>query len=243
MLRGMFCRYVLRTIDVDAGRRFYSEAIGLLLPPNGTSESSTLEAWPLHERARARGAPPHWLGHIAVDDVDRMADRLVELGSERLSPTVHAQDGTAFATLRDPFGAVVAVRARGESLNDRPVEWHQLHTHDVERAWAVYSELFGWAHKETIDVQDPTSSHRLFAWSEAGKPVGSIGDTARWPGVHAQWLFYFPVADVEATAARVRVLGGKALDPMRLPDGTCFSPCEDPQGAAFGLVRVPTQGI
>jgi len=68
--------------------------------------------------------------------------------------------------------------------------------------------------------------------------VGGVANTARWPGVHAHWLFYFPVADVEATAASVRALGGKAQDPIRLPDGSCFSGCEDPQGAAFGLVRL-----
>ncbi len=120
---------------------------------------------------------------------------------------------------------------------DGPVEWHQLHTGDVERAWETYSGLFGWVEKETIDAPDPVSGQRLFAWSEAGKSVGSMANTARRPGVHTHWLFYFPVTDVEATAARVRALGGTALDMIRLPDGSCFSACEDPQGAAFGLVR------
>jgi hypothetical protein len=58
----MFCRYVLRTTDVEAGRRFYAQAIGLEVPPGGTAGASALEAWPLHERARAAGAPSHWLG-------------------------------------------------------------------------------------------------------------------------------------------------------------------------------------
>jgi predicted enzyme related to lactoylglutathione lyase len=237
MLRDMFCRYALRTIDVDGARRFYSEAIGLSLPPEGSSESSLLEVWPLHERARALGAPPHWLGQIAVEDVDRTADRLVELGSERLGPTVQARDGTPFATLRDPFGAVVGVRARGQSLNESPVEWHQLHTRDAEGAWQMYSELFGWVPKETIDAPEPIGALRLFAWRAAGKPVGSMGNTARLPGVHPHWLFFFPVADVEATAARVRALAGTAQEPILLPNGSCFIGCEDPQGAAFGLVR------
>jgi predicted enzyme related to lactoylglutathione lyase len=80
-----------------------------------------LEAWPLHERALARGAPLHWLGHLAVDDVEAVYDRLVRLGSEALGPTVRGSDGTPFATLRDPFGDVIAIRARGGRPNDSPV--------------------------------------------------------------------------------------------------------------------------
>jgi predicted enzyme related to lactoylglutathione lyase len=232
----MFFRYALRTTDVDAGRRFYAEAIGLELPQNGASGTSALEAWPLHERARAAGAPPHWLGQLAVRDVDGTVDRLVEVGGERLGPTVQANDGTPFATLRDPFGAVISVRAHSESPTDRPVRWHQLHTRDVERAWTLYSELFGWAQHETLDFPGLVGGHRLFAWRKDEDPVGSMGNTARWPGVHAHWLFYMPVEDIGASVARVRALGGTAKDPIALASGNSLSACEDPQGAAFGLI-------
>ena len=232
----MFCRYALRTTDQAAARGFYAEAIGLALP-GGASEASTLEAWPLHERARAMGAPPHWLGQIAVDDVDRTVERFIALGSERLGPTVQARGGASFATLRDPFGAVIAVRAGGTSAHERPIAWHQLHTRDAERAWAVYSELFGWVGKERLDAPHVEGGHLLFAFSETGEPIGSIGNTARWPGVHPHWLFYCPVADVDAAATRVRALGGAAHEVVRLPDGSTLSACEDPQGAAFGLIR------
>src|SRR5687768_11745414 len=107
--RAMFYRYVLRTTDLVAARAFYAEAIGLVLP-DGMAEGSALEAWPLHEQALARGARPHWLGQLAVDDVEASMSRLLERGGERLGPTVQGQDGTTFATLRDPFGHVISVR-------------------------------------------------------------------------------------------------------------------------------------
>jgi uncharacterized protein len=233
----MFCRYVLRTTDVDAALPFYAETIGLVIPRGGAAESSATEAWPLHEQARARGAPAHWLGQLHTDDLDRTVARLVELGGERLGPTFRASDGTPFATLRDPFGSVIGIRPCGESPSSHPVRWHQLHTRDVGRAWTAYRELFGWAAKGIIDVADPEGGHRLFAWSGAGETAGSMANTARWPGVHTHWLFYFPVADVAAAVARVHALGGKAKDPIELPDGTCLAACEDPQGAAFGVIR------
>jgi len=232
----MFCRYSLRTTDPVAARAFYAAAIGLALP-DGMSRGSALEAWQLHERAIARGAPPHWLGQIAVDSVEIAVNRLIALGSESLGPTVQARDGTPFATLRDPFGNVVAVRARGENASDSPVAWHQLHTRDAEGAWALYHELFGWALKETIDVPEPVGGYRLFAWNEASRTVGGMGNTARWSGVHPHWLFYFPVVDIDEAAARVRALGGTAMEPFALPGGMRFMACEDPQGAAFGLAQ------
>lgn len=234
--RIVFCRYSLRTTDPVAARAFYESAIGLVLP-EGASETSILESWPLHERALARGAPPHWLGHIAVDDVEAAVNRLVGLGAERLGPTVNSKDGTSFATLRDPFGSVIAVRKRGESATDSPVVWHQLHSSDAEGAWGLYQELFGWSLETTIDVVQPIGGYRLFAWRTASATVGGMGNTARWPGVHPHWLYYFPVADIDRAAASVRASGGTAMDPFVLPSGMRLVACEDPQRAAFGLAQ------
>jgi predicted enzyme related to lactoylglutathione lyase len=232
---GVFCRYSLRTTDLDSARDFYLRAIGLALP-QGASTTSSLEAWPLHERARARGAPAHWLGHIAVNDLSATLEQMKELGSEPLGPTVSAKDGVQFATLRDPFGAVLAVRMGQEPESNRPVAWHQLHTLDVDGACAMYKKLFGWSHRQTIDGSVP-GGHRLFSWQEPGEAVGSMANSALLPGVHTHWLFHFPVEDLASCLTRVVALGGTAMGPFPLTDSLTFSVCEDPQGAAFGLVQ------
>lgn len=232
----MFCRYSLRTTDVVAGRAFYADALGLELP-DGTAEGSDLEAWPLHERAIAQGAPPHWLGHLATANLDAALDRLVALGGQRLGPTVQARDGTAFAVLRDPFGSVIAVRAHEQAArDDAPVVWHQLHTREVDGAWALYHELFGWASGPTLGVPNLVGGYRMFAWNAGRSPVGAMANTARWPGVHTHWLFFLPVADLDAAVARIRALGGTAMDPISV-QGMRQAVCEDPQGAAFGLAQ------
>jgi len=128
----MFCRYDLRTTDVDAARKFYAEVVGLDFteaPP--AEEPSPIAVWPLHEQARARGAPPHWLGQLGVTDVETTVSLLVARGSEPLGPTVRAKDGTAFAILRDPLGAVVAVRRSTRRPHRAPIAWHHLHTRDL----------------------------------------------------------------------------------------------------------------
>ena len=230
---GVFGRYSLRTTDLDSAREFYLAALGLALP-NGASSSSSLEAWPLHERARARGAPPHWLGHILVDDLDSMLDQMLQRGSEPLGPTVSSREGIRFATLRDPFGAVLALRQRGDTTLDRPVAWHQLHTLDASGSLELYTQLFGWAHQQTIDGPD-AGGYQLFSWGGPGEAVGFVANTARRAGIHVHWLFHFPVPDIEASVARVRALGGTAQQPCTLKGRLQLAACEDPQGAAFGL--------
>lgn len=231
----MFSRYTLRTIQVDDARRFYERAIGLVLPV-GAAAHTSVEAWPLHERALGAGAPPHWLGHLEVDDVEGAAAEMIAMGGQSLGPIARAPSGAVWATLRDPSGAVIALRRRADAPPDQPVQWHQLHTRELDRAWPTYEKLVGWRDAGKIDVPDPDGGHRLFTWS--GEAVGSVANTARWPGVHAHWLFYFAVDDVDAAVQCITDHGGTALPPVVL-DGRRIAACEDPQGAAFGVIQRP----
>jgi predicted enzyme related to lactoylglutathione lyase len=240
MMSGQFCRYDLRTTDVDAARLFYAAVVGLDLDAKPSSdEPPMLAVWPLHEQALARGAPAHWLGSIGVGDVDATVRRLLALGGAPLGPLqVRAADGVPFATLRDPGGAVVAVRGDARSPVQAPVAWHQLHTRDLERAWAVYSEVFGWTIEQTVAAADLEGGHRMFAWGGAGVSHGSMANTAQWPGVHVHWMYYFRVADLDAAAAQVQEHGGLVVgSASTLPNGSRVWPCEDAQGAAFGLYQ------
>jgi uncharacterized protein len=228
-----FTRYDLRTTDADAARGFYETVLAL----DFDAEPAALAVWPLHERARERGAPAHWLGSIRVDDVADTVRRLVALGGEALGPQVNAPDGSSYATVRDPSGAIVAVRAGNVHTPSSRVAWHQLHTRDADRAVATYRELFAWPTNETAQMAGLEGGHHMFAWEAGGQNVGSIANTARWPGVHPHWLYYFRVDDLDGAIAKVRANGGKALEPSVLPHGQRVSPCEDPQGAAFGLLQ------
>ena len=174
----------------------------------------------------------------------RVLSRWVELGCERLGPTLRAEDGTPFAMLRDPGGAVVAVRASTGRPRGAPVAWHHLHTRDLDRAWTEYRELFGWEHTETLAVDDPVGGYRMFAWEVGGKTVGSMANTARWPRVHTHWLFYFSVPDIDAAMAAVRARGGQVLleSATVLPGGDRIAPCDDAQGVAFGLHQSAGRG-
>jgi predicted enzyme related to lactoylglutathione lyase len=222
----MFFRYDLRTKDLDAARAFYTEVFGSDFFGPDVSVS------PLPARAVQAGAPPHWLGHLTVRDLEGTLARFVELGAQALGPT--HRDGAPFAALRDPFGAVLALTSEEPAARRGPVSWHHLHCQDRERAMKTYGALFGWTPTELVDLGPELGDNQEFAWNDAKTTVGAMSSTVRLPFVHPQWLFFFPVDDAESTLARVRARGGKALEPIRSPRGI-FAPCDDPQGGAFGV--------
>ena len=223
-----FCRFELRTTDTEGARVFYRALLG----------HDRAAIWPLHEQARAHGAPPHWLGHLPVDDVEGMAARLVERGATRLGPTRPTYDGGRAAVFLDPGGAKMAVSTPPAAGFDRGVDivWHALNTRHAETAKKNYCELFGFSIGERVDL-GPGGVFDEFAWDPGGAAVGVIGDLANRPGVHAQWLFFFEVESLDSSVRAVRDAGGLALEPIRVPSGVRLCACDDPQGGAFGLLE------
>ncbi len=240
--------YELRTTDPAAAQAFYADVLGWQV--RRTGESSTFHVaeqgvaglMELPERARAQGAPAHWLGHIGVLDAEASAQRMIERGGQMLGPMRRAAEGSV-AILRDPQGAVLALSSRPERSGGGAVAWHELHTTDREQAWRTYAELFGW---QATQVQELGSelggAYQMFAWRGAGagaageRSVGGMINTARLPHIHTHWLFYATVADLDAAVTKVRALGGLVMNgPMQVPGGDRVAQCEDPQGAAFAL--------
>jgi hypothetical protein len=238
----MFAWYELRTTDLDAAADFYAAVAGWHATPgpgpriflrDGRPAAGLVE---LPERARASGAPPHWLGHARVTDLDAALRRLVELGGQVLAPPRPAADGGMLATVRDAQGAVFAL-ATGQAVSaPGAVTWHDLHTTDREQAFAAYAALLGWTATAAIDLPPPVGRYQMFTWPGAAGSVGAMSDAARDPRIHTHWLFHLTVPDLDAALAAVRRLGGTvAHEPVRVAGGDRVAPCEDAQGAAVAL--------
>ena len=231
MTGNRFFRYALRTTAMTGARDFYAGVVGAQF------WASDVCVTPLPERAAALGTPAHWLGHVGISDVEGTASRVVALGGQRLGPTQRGADGSLQAVLRDPFGAIVAVSSETIAPGHAPVGWHLHNSQDHERTFALYAALFGWTATDVLDLGPQGGRHQMFAWDESGRSIGSMADLARLPHVHPQWLFFFRVPNIEDALARVRRHGGKELGPTRISTGDIVAPCDDPQGAAFGLFQ------
>jgi uncharacterized protein len=220
-----FSRIELRTTDVAAARLFYRALLG---------DDGADTIVPLPAEALARGARPHWLGHLGVADVEGVTRAFVAEGATSLGPIRPTATGGAVAILRDPGGAVVALATPSSAPVRADVVWHSLNSADLARATASYCALMGWKLTDRVDL-GPLGRHHQFAWSAGGASVGAMADIAGRPGVHPHWLFHFHVAALEPALAAVRAAGGLVLDPVTLPSGVRVAVCDDPQGAAFAL--------
>jgi predicted enzyme related to lactoylglutathione lyase len=224
MSSARFSRFVLRTTDAGAATAFYDAVL------QGRGDG----IFPLHEGAIARGARPHWLGLIGVGELggaEAVAARFIERGAMRFAPP-----GTSdFVVLRDPGGAVVAV-ADGTAVSSAGVLWHQLNTQDPARAGANYAALFGWSPNDEADL-GPLGRHRRFSFARGEPDVGIISDVAGRPGVHTHWLFFFGVPSLDGAVDAVRAHQGTIVGVVTMPNGVRVGVCDDPQGAAFGLIE------
>lgn len=221
-----FCRLELRTSDPAAARSFYAD---LLADP-------VADIVGLPAEAAARGAPPHWLGHLGVADLEASARALVLRGATRLGPTRPAHGGE-LALLREPGGAVIALATAPANPSHHDLAWPTLHTADLPASIAAFAAL-GWHFLPPRDL-GPLGVHHPFAWQPHAAVVGAFLSTAGRPGVHPHWLFHHTIADLDRGVARVRAAGGLALAPYLLPDGARIAVCDDPQGAAFALYQPP----
>jgi predicted enzyme related to lactoylglutathione lyase len=187
----------------------------------------------LHEQALARGARPHWLGYIRVDDVDVAQAAFLARGATSYGKWVNPE-GLEAAVLRDPGGAIVAV-AKGPTGDEGPdVLAYQLLTNDVAKAKTHYAELFGWSFGPPEDLGEHGLFHP-FSWDEGGAAAGSMTDIAERPGVHPHWLFHMRVPVLDRAVEMVRSHGGLVAGVFTLGNGDRLAVCDDPQGAAFAL--------
>ncbi|MFJ1592765.1 VOC family protein [Kitasatospora albolonga] len=107
--------------------------------------------------------------------------------------------------------------------------WVSLMTRNLRAAQDFYAAVLGWTFRSGTLGEG-------FSVAQAGTmPVAGIGQIAPGLPTATAWTPYFAVADVDATAARVRERGGTiAVGPIRLGPGR-GAVAADREGAGFGF--------
>ena len=114
--------------------------------------------------------------------------------------------------------------------------WYELATTDTQAARAFYTEVVGWG---TRDAPMPGMAYTLFT-AGAASVSGLMGlpEDARTLGMRPSWLGYVGVGDVDATAERIKQLGGALhVPPTDNPNISRFSVAADPQMATIALFK------
>lgn len=116
-------------------------------------------------------------------------------------------------------------------LHGSPI-WYELMTPDPDATGAFYGPILGWT---ITPMAAGAADYRVIATPDGG--VGglfALSPAMVDQGVHAAWLMYVGVDDVDATAAAVKAAGGAIARPAwDVPGIGRMAMLADPQGAPF----------
>jgi uncharacterized protein len=185
-------------------------------------------------KAQEGAPPPHWLGHVQVDDVDETVDKAKNASGKLAFGPVDMGEVGRFAIIGDPQGAFVSVyQPEGEGdVAEGVFVWDELGTSDADGAAQFYGEVFGWT---TKDMGPDFGGYKLFQVGETG--IAGVYQLQDAPKPTA-WIPYVGVEDVDTTVAKATELGGSTVtEAMDLPTVGRFAVISDPQGAVFGIIK------
>jgi uncharacterized protein len=246
---GQFVWYDLMTRDEAAAIAFYKEVAGWGTQPfdgpkpytmftnGGTPLGGVMQTPP----SGPGSAPPNWLPHVAVRDVDATVAQVKSLGGTVHHGPQDIPNVGRFAVIQDPQGAFISVYASSTGAPEPggvpkvgEFSWHELTTTDQHAAWDFYSTLFGWKKMESMPM-GPGSDYQMFG--PADQMVGGMYNRLPEMGaVPPNWLCYIRVDDITRAVDAIKRLGGKIMNgPMEVPGGDQVAMGFDPQGAAFGV--------
>jgi predicted enzyme related to lactoylglutathione lyase len=244
---GKFVWHDHTSSDVEAAKSFYTELFGWeletwtgagmnypMIKAAGRSHGGFGEA--------QGGAPPHWLGHVLVEDVDDTVETVRSAGGNVIADPFDIPEIGRMAVIADPQGAALSAFQATSEPDSPPAEgvfvWDELLTTDVEGAKSFYHEVFGWT------SQDTEMGEMTYTMFKRAGDVNVAGCMPRPEGVQSPpfWMVYIATNDVDATASRAEELGGKVMkEAFDVPEVGRIAVLLDPTGAAFGLFAPAAQ--
>jgi predicted enzyme related to lactoylglutathione lyase len=248
---GSFSWVELATSDPEAAKSFYTALFGWTIAdtPMGPGpediytrlQLSGKDVGALYKMMKEQaehGVPPNWLCYVTVSSADETAKKAKELSATVLAEPFDVQEYGRMAMMLDPEGAAFAVWQPGTHIGiqvsnelDAPC-WCELSTRDAARAGKFYTDLFGWG----LKTGDPA----YFEITRGGVLIGGILPMGpEMQGVPPHWGVYFQVADCDATSGKAKSLGGQVcFGPHDVANVGRFSVLQDPQGAAFSVIKL-----
>ncbi len=250
---GIFCWVELAAADADKAKRFYQELLDWEATdiPMGAAGTYTILSYggkqvgalyQMRPEKRNEGGPAHWLSYVAVSNADAAAAKAEGLGAKLLSPAFDVGDAGRMAMIEDPTGAEFAVwqanKNHGAQLVNEPnsVCWNELQTTDLTKAEKFYDDLFGWKAK----YGQGAAIDQYVEFQNGPRSAGGMLEIQEeWGDYPASWVVYFAVADLDASIAKAKELGGEEMmPPLEIEGVGRFSYLKDDDGAAFCLIQL-----
>jgi uncharacterized protein len=241
----------LSTPDLEGTKRFYGGLFGWDFEDAGEEAGHYHQALLGGRRVAGigpaqEGGPPaaFWTTYLSGTDVDVHAEAITKAGGRVAVGPMEVLSAGRMIVGQDPTGAMFGIwepreHSGAELVNENAtMSWNELLTRDLAGATAFYGSIFDFAFDDIPEL--PEGGYKLLRLGES--IVGGIwaaGDDLP-PDVPPHWTVYFHLDDVDAGLERLRELGGQVTrDPVDSPYGR-WAVVQDPQGAAFRLIKPPS---
>ena len=116
-MNGEFCWNELATPDVKSAKEFYGKLLGwqfsevdaggMTYTMMKSKNDNFGGIWQIPTEQKNE-IPPHWMGYILVEDVEKTLEDAVKLGATVKMPVTNVGDFGRFVLIIDPTGAHIA---------------------------------------------------------------------------------------------------------------------------------------
>jgi predicted enzyme related to lactoylglutathione lyase len=246
-LDGRFVWHELWTTDTAAAADFYHQLLGW------TYYDHTMDDGQVYKMPTVAGkqfgglvtlpdgasSVAHWIGYVAVADVDATAARAVDLGATLLMPPADIPNVGRFAKIADPAGAALFLfKSAGPEMEEPPPPpvagmfcWDELQVAAPAASGEFYTALFGWSCTPG-DLAD--RGYMLFKLN--GEDVAGAMPAILESNAMNAWMHYILVDDLDGTASRIESRGGQIImAPATIEGVGCFFVASDPTGAVIAF--------
>jgi len=190
-------------------------------------------------------APSAWMIYIGTEDADGLSQRVQAAGGTVIAPPMTVGNQGRMAVFADPSGAIISAwqpldMAGFGSGVPNAFSWAELNSRGLSGALPFYTKVFGWdPHQSQMGEKVPPYTE--FHLGEASIAGGMEMNPMVPPAVPSYWMAYFGVENVDDTFKKALAAGAtEMVSPQDFPGGR-FAIVADPQGAAFGLLRLTPQ--
>ncbi|HKF18927.1 MAG TPA: VOC family protein [Candidatus Dormibacteraeota bacterium] len=239
----------LSSSDAAASREFYSKLFGwnVEVAPDPQYGGYALAKIAGKDVAgigpkQSPEGPTAWMVYIGTPDAEDLAQKVQAAGGQVIAPPFDVGDQGRMAVFQDPTGAFISAwqpKAMGGFQTSAPntFGWGELNSRGIEKAIPFYNKVFGWTHK-TSDMGEGAPPYTEF--QVGGQSIaGGMEMNPMVPAeVPSYWMVYFNVDDVDRSFKNATGAGAQEMMAPQDFAGGRFAILSDPQGAAFGLLKM-----
>ncbi|HEY1421215.1 MAG TPA: VOC family protein [Candidatus Dormibacteraeota bacterium] len=239
----------LSTADPQGARKYYGKLFGWKLDDPRADAGGYMLATLGGKNIAGMGplqdpsGPSAWMVYIGTHDADGIAKKVEAAGGKVIAPAFDVLTSGRMAVYQDPSGAFISVwepkEMQGADVMNQPntFAWAELSARGFAKAKAFYMDVFGWGEK-TTPMGEGQPDYTEFKLDDESIAGGMEMNSMVPEQVPSYWLVYFGVDDVDKAFQKAVDEGGhEMLAPQDFPGGR-FAIVSDPQGAAFGLMKM-----